>query len=65
MPTREVKQSVLVGKRAWGVALSPDESTLYVTNGKSDDMSVIDTGSLKVVRSVPAGRVPHDVVVDN
>jgi PQQ-dependent catabolism-associated beta-propeller protein len=62
--SRRVKDYVLVGKRAWGVALSPDERTLYVVNGKSDDMSVIDTKRLKVMRSVPAGRVPHDVIVD-
>ncbi len=63
--SRRIEDYVLVGKRAWGVALSPDEGTLYVVNGKSDDMTAIDTKSLKVIRSVPAGRVPHDVLVDN
>ncbi|UCC57471.1 MAG: hypothetical protein JSU75_05485, partial [Gammaproteobacteria bacterium] len=49
----------------WGVTLSRDEKTMYVTNGKSDDLSIIDTGSLKVKRSVPVGRVPYTVVVDD
>ncbi len=63
--SRQVQDYVLVGRRAWGAALSDDENTLYVVNGKSDDLSVIDTRRKKVIRSVPAGRVPHDVVVDN
>jgi PQQ-dependent catabolism-associated beta-propeller protein len=31
--TRKVEDYVLVGSRAWGVALNPDEKTLYVANG--------------------------------
>jgi YVTN family beta-propeller protein len=63
--TRKVKSYVLVGKRAWGVALSPDESTLYVANGLSDDLTIVDTAKLKAVRTIPVGRVPHTVVVDD
>ncbi|MEH6813330.1 MAG: hypothetical protein V7677_12435 [Motiliproteus sp.] len=36
-----------------------------MTNGKSDDLAVIDVARLKVIKSVPTGRVPHDVVVDD
>ena len=63
--TRKVETYVLVGSRAWGVALSPDEKTLYVANGLSDDLSIVDVGSRKAVRSVPVGRVPHSVLVDD
>jgi YVTN family beta-propeller protein len=63
--TRKVEDYVLVGSRAWGVALSPDERTLYVANGLSDDLSIVDMGSRKAVRSVPVGRVPHSVLVDD
>jgi PQQ-dependent catabolism-associated beta-propeller protein len=63
--TRKIEDYVLVGSRAWGVALSPDEKTLYVTNGLSDDVSIVDMKSRKAVRSVPVGRVPHTVVVDD
>ena len=62
--TRKVKSYVLVGKRAWGVALSPDESALYVANGLSDDLTIVDTAKLKAVRTISVGRVPHTVVVD-
>lgn len=63
--TRQVKQLVLAGKRAWNVDLSPDGNTLYVVNGLSDDMTVVDVSgaTAKAVRTVPAGRVPHTALV--
>jgi PQQ-dependent catabolism-associated beta-propeller protein len=61
--THAVKRLVLVGKRAWGLRLHPDGKTLYVANGLSDDMTLIDTASGKAVKTVPAGRVPHTVLV--
>ena len=63
--SRKVKSYVLVGSRAWGVALSPDESTLYVANGLSDDLSIVDTTTRKAFRTVSVGRVPHSVLVDD
>lgn len=63
--TRKVEDYVLVGSRAWGVALSPDEKTLYVANGLSDDLSIVDMESRKAIRAVPVGRVPHSVLVDD
>ena len=62
--TREAEDYVLVGSRAWGVALSPVEKTLYVANGLSDDLSIVDMESRKAIRAVPVGRVPHSVLVD-
>ena len=35
---RAVLDYVLVGKRAWGLALTDDEMLLYVANGLSDDV---------------------------
>ena len=63
--TRQVKQLVLAGQRAWGVDLSPDGKTLYVANGLSDDMTLIDVSAAKArpVRTVAVGRVPHSVLV--
>lgn len=63
--TKKVKDYVLVGTRAWGVALSRDEKTLYVANGLSDDLSIVDMRSRKAIRTVPVGRVPHSVLVDD
>jgi PQQ-dependent catabolism-associated beta-propeller protein len=63
--TKKIEDYVLVGSRAWGVALSPDEKTLYVANGLSDDLSIVDVTSHKAIRAVPVGRVPHSVLVDD
>jgi len=63
--SKKVQAYVLVGSRAWGVALSPDEMTLYVANGLSDDLSIVDTTRRKAVRTVSVGRVPHSVLVDD
>ncbi len=63
--SRKVESLVLVGKRAWGLALNGDESLLFVANGLSDDVSVVDTSAAKALRSVKVGRVPHTVVVDD
>ena len=58
-------EKVLVGKRPWSVALSTDESKLYVVNGLSDDITVVDTAKAKAMVSIPVGRVPHTVVLTN
>jgi YVTN family beta-propeller protein len=47
------------------VALSRDESRLFVTNGASDDITIVDTRAGRVVRSVPVGRTPHSVAIDD
>jgi YVTN family beta-propeller protein len=47
----------------WQLAFTPDDSLLFVTNGNSNDVSVIDVPSLKVVKSVPVGDAPWGVAV--
>ena len=37
--------TIKVGTRAWGIASSPDEKLLYVANGPSNDVSVVDVGA--------------------
>lgn len=61
----KVQNLILVGKRAWGLALSRDNATLYVANGLSDDVSVVDVARGRAVKTVKAGRVPHSVVIDD
>ena len=41
----------------------PDEKLLFATNGNSNDISVIDVPSLKVVKSIPVGTAPWGVAV--
>jgi len=61
----EVEDYVLVGNRAWNVTFNRDESLLFVANGLSDDVSILDTAKRRVIRSVPVGRVPYAVLVDD
>ena len=56
---------VLVGRRAGSVALTRDESVAVVANGLSDDITLIDTATLRPIRSIPVGQVPHTVVIDD
>ena len=60
---RRVTQQVLVGKRAWGVALDRSEQTLVVVNGLSDDVTLVHVPSAKAVKTIKVGRVPHTAVV--
>jgi len=61
--TYEVKQYILVGQRPWHLELSSDQSKLYVANGLTNDMTVIDVASLTAEKSVPVGRLPWGVAV--
>ena len=63
--TRTVEDYILVGRRAWGLALTRDEKLLYVANGLSDDISIIDVDRLKVLKSVPVGQVPYGILIDD
>jgi len=63
--TKELIEYVLVGKRAWSVALNHDETIAVVANGLSDDITLVDMDTLRPLRSIPVGRVPHTVVIDD
>ncbi|MDO8327382.1 MAG: PQQ-dependent catabolism-associated beta-propeller protein [Cypionkella sp.] len=63
--TYEVLQYVLVGSRAWDVDLTSDEKTAFVANGLSDDITVVDMASMTPVQSLPVGRTPHSIRVDD
>ena len=54
-----------MGSRAWNTTLNRDESLLFVANGLSDDISVIDVAERRVIKSVPVGRVPYAVLIDD
>ncbi len=61
--TGETSTYLLVGNRAWNAALNRAGDRLYVVNGLSDDLSIIDVPNRRVLKSVPVGRTPHTVVV--
>jgi gliding motility-associated-like protein len=55
--------TINVGKRPWGVALSPDYTKVYVTNNVSGTVSVINTSSNTVTATVTVGSSPEGVLV--
>ncbi len=63
--SRQVEKYILVGKRAWNLTFDRGEKRLFVANGLSDDVSVIDVADLRVTTSFPVGRVPHTVLIDD
>ena len=63
--SRKTTQLVLVGKRAWALALNRAGDRLFVVNGLSDDITVIDVAAAKAIKSVAVGRVPYMAVVDD
>ena len=60
---RKVTHLVLVGKRAWNVTLDKAEARLWVVNGLSDDVTVVDVAAAKPIKSIPVGRVPYGLVI--
>jgi YVTN family beta-propeller protein len=57
-----VTGSLDVGERPWGIALSPDGTTLYSANGPSNDISVVDLSTLRVTNKIKVGRGPWGIV---
>jgi YVTN family beta-propeller protein len=52
-----------VGKRPWGIAITPDGRTLYVANGPGDDVSIVDAAQLKETGRIKAGSKPWGVTL--
>jgi YVTN family beta-propeller protein len=52
-----------VGTRPWGVELSPDGRFAYTANGRTDDISVVDVGAMRVTNTVKVGTRPWGVAI--
>ncbi len=65
MDTRidRVLRKVTVGTRPWGLAVSPDGRRIFSANGPSNDVSVIDADSFKVIATIPVAKGPWGVAV--
>jgi PQQ-dependent catabolism-associated beta-propeller protein len=59
--TYEIKKYILVGNRVWGADVTEDEKELIVTNGNSDDISIIDLEKFLSTSAIPVGKTPHSV----
>ncbi|MEM7258058.1 MAG: hypothetical protein AAF404_11800 [Pseudomonadota bacterium] len=60
---REIIKYILVGRRPWGLGLTADGKRLFVLNGLSDDMTIIDVSKRRPVRTSRTGLVPHSVEI--
>jgi YVTN family beta-propeller protein len=45
------------------MAFTPDEKYLLTTNGVSNDVSVIEVASLKVIKTIQVGELPWGVAI--
>jgi YVTN family beta-propeller protein len=45
------------------MAFTPDERYLLTTNGVSNDVSVIDVASLKVIKTIQVGELPWGIAI--
>jgi YVTN family beta-propeller protein len=60
----QVIATIPVGTEPFGCALTPDGTRLYVANFGSDDVSLIDTNSLKVVKTITGvGPKPRGIAI--
>jgi YVTN family beta-propeller protein len=55
--------TIPVGKSPWGVAINPTNNLVYVTNGGSNTVSVIDD-TATVVATIPVGDGPYGVAIN-
>ncbi|MBM0106122.1 beta-propeller fold lactonase family protein [Steroidobacter sp. S1-65] len=61
--TYRLIKEIEVGARPWGIALTVDGRFLYTANGPSNDVTVVDTTALSVVKRIPVGKTPWGVVI--
>ena len=61
--TNEVEYKVDAGEDPIGIAFSPDNQTVYVTNGNLNIVSIINTSTNRVISKVNVGNNPAGVAV--
>ena len=57
----KVISTIVVGKKAHGVVVSKDGTTVYVTNSIDNTVSVIDVATQKVTATIPVGKGPNGI----
>jgi YVTN family beta-propeller protein len=56
-----VTATIPVGQRPWNMGITKDGAKLYVANGRSDSVSIIDTAKNAVVKTILVGKTPWGV----
>lgn len=59
----DLRRHVRAGAKPVGVAVSPDNRFVYVTNGHGNSVAFVDAQSLNVVATVPVGRRPWGIAI--
>ena len=63
--TLMVENTIGVGKRVWGLAMTRDGKRLYTSNGVSGTVSVIDTDTDRVITTISVGKFPWGLAIDD
>jgi DNA-binding beta-propeller fold protein YncE len=50
------------GRKAWGLALSPDGTTGYTANGPGEDITVVDLRTMRVVGKIASPGGPWGII---
>lgn len=58
-----ITKNIAVGGSPAGMDVDAMRRKLYVSNKSSEDVSVIDIKTERVVKTVPVGKKPHDIVL--
>ena len=59
----EVTGTIPTGGRTWGIAVIPNGRKLYAANGLSNDVTVIDTDTGRVISTIRTGQGSWGVAV--
>ncbi len=57
-----ITKNIAVGGSPAGMDIDAMRRKLYVANKSSGDVSVIDIKTERVIKTVPVGKKPHDIV---
>jgi YVTN family beta-propeller protein len=58
----ELIAKIKVGETPKGVKISPDDNYALVANEVSGTISIIDFKNMTVIKEVPVGKIPHNIV---
>jgi YVTN family beta-propeller protein len=61
VPDLALLATIPVGREPNWIAFSQDGKFAYVSNRKSDNVSVIDVGELKEIKRIPVGKYPQRI----
>ena len=61
--TGAIRKRVRVGVSPYELALTPDGKRLFASNWGDKSVSVVDVASLKVIKTIPVGFNPNDMVL--